>query len=589
MKNRIKCPGCGKGLNADGMQPRSVAACPNCGNSVTVPFPGMGAGKFAALYFGSWFAIIILVAMLGQVAAIAYLVWLGFKLWLGYQRAINIGWRPSACLWVLLPFLGALVLACHKTGEGSKRVRSKRVTMAPHYPCGEAPAVAPVPAPVIPSLEEVEARSGVILSEQEKRVVRAVTAGGSIEAAATEAGTTATEAKAIYGAFYAAYSRRPADEQQAFLETGEGVKRRTPAVGQVSLNPWRDKKVLTWCLIIFFVFMTIFILYEFRTQRSKERNTDMAERVIPELTQDISSPPPTPEKNLAEEADAWLKSQRQERQAVAMDGFALIPAGEFTMGDSLDGDTDAPPHLVKMSAFAIKKTEVTKAEWDTVRTWAVGHGYTDLAEGAGRAAEHPVQAVSWRDVVKWCNAQSEREGLVPCYKVSGSVLKTGTATPTVNWTANGYRLPTEAEWEKAARGGLSAKRFPWGDTISHNRANFNNFGGELFQWGTKGYHPTYCTGEENFTSPVGSFAPNGYGLKDMAGNVLEWCWDWYASYPSELQTDPKGQPIGTDRVIRGGSWYYYADNCRVANRSYGIPYDGSQYSVGFRTARSSVP
>jgi flagellar basal body-associated protein FliL len=81
----------------------------------------MGAGKFAALYFGSWFAIIILVAMLGQVAAIVYLVWLGFKLWLGYQRAANIGWRPYACLWVLLPFIGALVLACFKTGEGLKR------------------------------------------------------------------------------------------------------------------------------------------------------------------------------------------------------------------------------------------------------------------------------------------------------------------------------------------------------------------------------------------------------------------------------------------------------------------------------------
>jgi formylglycine-generating enzyme required for sulfatase activity len=209
------------------------------------------------------------------------------------------------------------------------------------------------------------------------------------------------------------------------------------------------------------------------------------------------------------------------RTAPSLAGFDLIPAGEFTMGDSLDGDKDAPADQVNVSAFYMGQKEVTKAEWDAVKTWAVDHGYTDLATGAGKAADHPVQTVSWWDVVKWCNARSEKEGLKPCYTVSGSVMKTGTAAPTVNWAVTGYRLPTEAEWEKAARGGLSRKRFPWGDTISHSQANFRNDAAEAYQTGTTGYHPTYATGGVPYTSPVGSFSANGYGLQDMAGNVFE--------------------------------------------------------------------
>jgi len=269
--------------------------------------------------------------------------------------------------------------------------------------------------------------------------------------------------------------------------------------------------------------------------------------------------------------------------------MALIPAGSFTMGDSLDGDFDAPPVTVNVSAFFMGKNEVTKALWDDVRTWGAANGYTDLATGAGKASNHPVQTVSWWHAIKWCNARSQKEGLTPVYSVSGTVMKTGTTVPTVNWSANGYRLPTEAEWEKAARGGLSGNRFPWGDTISHTNANFWNDGTETYRTGTTGFHPTYLTGSPPYTSPVGAFAANGYGLHDMAGNVREWCWDWYgASTYLNNATDPRGAASGTNRVLRGGGWYDIANSCRVAFRLNRVPSFTYDY-IGFRVVRSSVP
>ena len=270
--------------------------------------------------------------------------------------------------------------------------------------------------------------------------------------------------------------------------------------------------------------------------------------------------------------------------------LSFIPAGGFTMGDSFsEGRPDElPTRTVTVSAFFMGQKEVTKAEWDAVKAWAIGNGYTDLSVGAGKATNHPVQTVTWWDVIKWCNARSEKEGLTPCYTVGGAVMRTGTTTPTVNWAVNGYRLPTEAEWEKAARGGLSGKRFPWGDTISHSQANFRNNGGETYQTGTTGYHPTYGTGSTPYTSPVGSFTANGYGIYDMAGDVWDWCWDYYGTYAPGAQTDPRGASSGTDRVVRGGDWKYDANYCRVAFRGISnllYAYDG----IGFRISRSSSP
>jgi formylglycine-generating enzyme required for sulfatase activity len=279
-------------------------------------------------------------------------------------------------------------------------------------------------------------------------------------------------------------------------------------------------------------------------------------------------------------------------------GFALIPSGSFTMGDALDGASDAPTHTVNVSAFYMAQNLVTKAQWDTVRTWAISNGYSDLAVGEGKASNHPVQTISWFQMVKWCNARSQQEGLTPVYYTNDTqttVYKTGDVNVTnaqVKWTANGYRLPTEAEWEKAARGGLSGKRFPWGDTISQTQANYYASSDYSYAYDlsseVNNYHPTYATGAEAYTAPVGDFAANGYGLYDMAGNVLQWCWDWYGTYDTGTPTDPRGVISGTSRVLRGGGWASDASNCRTADRFY---FGSSQTfsGFGFRVARSSAP
>jgi len=279
-------------------------------------------------------------------------------------------------------------------------------------------------------------------------------------------------------------------------------------------------------------------------------------------------------------------------------GFALIPRGEFTMGDALVGNVGDPQHKVNVSAFYMQKTEVSKAEWDEVRAWGLKNGYTDLPEGYGKAKDHPVQGVSWYEVVKWCNAKSVKEGMTPCYYTDAEqmvIYKTSEKEITnamVKWGANGYRLPTEAEWEKAARGGLSGKRFPWGDVISHSQANFRNDGQETYQKNSTGFHPTYEAGNKPYTSPVGSFAANDYGLYDMAGNVFEWCWDVYGKYPSALEADPHGASSGRYKgyqVYRGGSWGDFAVNCRVADRVDRVVAWTKSIRIGFRLACSSVP
>ncbi len=272
-------------------------------------------------------------------------------------------------------------------------------------------------------------------------------------------------------------------------------------------------------------------------------------------------------------------------------GFAYIPGGTFQMGDSLDGLSNAPVHTVTVSSFYMQRAEVTKAEWDAVTSWAQSHGY-DLtpAGGSGKGADHPVHTVTWYECVKFANAMSEMEGLSPCYRVGGNVYRTGNSTPDVNYSASGYRLPTEAEWEYAARGGQSGKRFPWGDTIDHDRANYransSAYSYDVSPYTSYTYHPDWDDGGNPYTSPAGTFAANGYGLYDMAGNLWEWCGDWYSSsyYGSSPSNNPTGPTSGAYRVFRGGSWGYNANSCRVAYRNGNGPVSSSN-SIGFRLLR----
>jgi formylglycine-generating enzyme len=297
-------------------------------------------------------------------------------------------------------------------------------------------------------------------------------------------------------------------------------------------------------------------------------------------------------------------------EARSLQSAALIPAGSFTMGNCMDPNegspNELPLHTVNVSAFYMDKYEVTKALWDEVVAWNGGNGYAYASgSGLGKAANHPVHTINWFDCVKWCNARSQKENLTPCYYTDTNltvVYKTGQAEPYVKWGANGYRLPTEAEWEKAARGGASGHRFPWSDsdTIQHARANYHSSTYDAYDTSpTRDYHPTFATNGPPRTSPVGYFAPNGYGLYDMAGNVWEWCWDWYDSgwYANAGATvsDTRGPSSGSYRVGRGGSWYDGARYCRTAGRSNGDPsdrIDGHDPAyrngiMGFRCARAA--
>jgi len=231
--------------------------------------------------------------------------------------------------------------------------------------------------------------------------------------------------------------------------------------------------------------------------------------------------------------------------------FVLVEGGTFSMGSNDETSDEEPIHGVIIGSFLLGKIEVTQELWESV----MGSNPSNF-----KGDKRPVERVSWNDVVEFCNKLSEKEGLQKAYSGSGDNV-------TCDFNSNGYRLPTEAEWEYAARGGKKSKGYTYSgsndiDAVSWYR---NNSGSTTHEVGTK--------------------QPNELGIFDMSGNVWEWCWDWYGDYTSTSQTNPKGANAGSNRVIRGGGWSNYAGYCRVANRGNDIP-GFRYYDLGFRLVRT---
>jgi formylglycine-generating enzyme required for sulfatase activity len=242
-----------------------------------------------------------------------------------------------------------------------------------------------------------------------------------------------------------------------------------------------------------------------------------------------------------------------ERPAPA--NMVRVEGGTFRMGSTNGYDDEKPVHSVTVKSFYMGKYEVTQKEWVEI----MGSNPSNW-----KGDDLPVENVTWHEVIEYCNKRSLREGLIPAYRGSGNSV-------TCDFTASGYRLPTEAEWEYAARGGAN------GAYLTYEYSGSNSVDSVGWYNGNSGSR----------THPAGMKLPNDLGLFDMSGNVWEWCWDWDGDYPASARTDPAGPASGSHRVLRGGGWSSSAGNLRSAYRFNYAPSFRNSY-FGFRLVRPWV-
>lgn len=321
---------------------------------------------------------------------------------------------------------------------------------------------------------------------------------------------------------------------------------------------------------------------------------DFSDKIVVPFCTSASSGNTTSEKNIAnlvpignqlegkrfsasaskDSVETWLNEKQAEisdiRKSSENMQYTLIKGGTFQMGSpesEPERSSDEIQHSVTVGNFYMSKTEISQKEYQEIM---------GVNPSATKGDDLPVTNITWYDAVQYCNKLSQKEGLAPCYTISGN---------TVTWdkSANGYRLPTEAEWEYAARANTTTP-FNFGDYVHNSDANcYNAYGYNNDASGN------WVNGSDAYlrkTVAVNQYAANDYGLYNMHGNAAEWVWDWYSEYDSKTPTNPVGSESGNAKVVRGGGWNDHPKHIRSAYRG-AQPADVGLYSIGIRPVRNA--
>lgn len=321
---------------------------------------------------------------------------------------------------------------------------------------------------------------------------------------------------------------------------------------------------------------------------------DFSDKIVVPFCTSASSGNTTSEKNIAnlvtignqlegkrfsasaskESVETWLNEKQAEisdiRKSSENMQYTLIKGGTFQMGSpesEPERSSDEIQHSVTVGDFYMSKTEISQKEYQEIM---------GVNPSATKGDDLPVTNITWYDALQYCNKLSQNEGLTPCYTISEN---------TVTWdrSANGYRLPTEAEWEYAARANTDTP-FNFGDYVHNSDANcYNAYG---YNNDASGNWVNGSGAYLRKTVAVNQYATNDYGLYNMHGNAAEWVWDWYSEYDSKTTTNPTGSESGNAKIVRGGGWNDHPKHIRSAYRG-AQPADVGLYSIGIRPVRNA--